>query len=172
MADLDVEASHEGAHHREVFLVLRCHAGHHHAAATVRTGRRRGGSLGLVDSGRWPATRLPAVLRARAPTRTPATALGPVLGEGSCLSESCSPRCVELFLEALAAALPPVPVALDSGQLLAQPFDLSFLFPNAGIAGDPAWSEDVAAAPRSYATPLKIVQVQIFGSGRIRKLPR
>ena len=37
---------------------------------------------------------------------------------------------------------------------------------------NPAWSEDVAAAPRSYATPLKIVQVQIFGSGRIRKLPR
>ena len=91
--------------------------------------------MGLVDSGRSPATRLPAVLRARAPTRTPATALGPVLGEGSCLSESCSPRCVELLFEALAAALPPVPVALDSGQLLAQPFDLSFLFPNAGIAG-------------------------------------
>ena len=46
--------------------------------------------------------------RAWAPTRTPATALGPVLGEGSCLSESCSPRCVELLFEALAAALPPV----------------------------------------------------------------
>ena len=98
-------------------------------------GYARGRSVGLVDSGRWPATRLPAVLRARAPTRTPATALGPVLGEGSCLSESCSPRCVELLFEAVAAALPPVPVALDSGQLLAQAFDLSFLFPNAGIAG-------------------------------------
>ena len=55
--------------------------------------------------------------------------------EGSCLSESCSPRCVELLLEAVAAALPPVVVALDPRQLLAQPFDLSFLFPNAGIAG-------------------------------------
>ena len=156
MTDLDVEASHEGAHHREVFLVLRCHAGHHHAAATVRTGRRRGRSVGLVDSGRSPATRLPAVLRARAPTRTPATALGPVLGEGSCLSESCSSRCVELFFEALAAALPPVPVALDSGQLLAQPFDLSFLFPNAGIAGiKPLALIKQASANRSRAAGRK-----------------
>ena len=134
VADLDVEASHEGAHHREVFLVLRRHAGHHHGAATVRTRRRRGGSVGLVDSRRSRATRLPAVLCARAPTRTPTATLAPVLGEGSCLSEPRPTRLVELFLEAFASPLPPVPVALDPRQLLAQPFDLSFLFPNAGIA--------------------------------------
>ena len=145
--------------------------GHHHAAATVRTGRRRGRSVGLVDSGRSPAARLPAVLRARAPTRTPATALGPVLGEGSCLSESCSPRCVELLFEALATALPPVPVALDSGQLLAQPFDLSFLFPNAGTAGILLGRRTLRRHHAVMPHP-KIVQVQIFGSGRIRKLPR
>ena len=75
--------------------------------------------LGLVNSGRSPATRLPAVLRARAPTRTPASALEPVLGEGSCLSKSYSARSVELLLEAVAAALPPVAVALDPRQVLA-----------------------------------------------------
>ena len=94
MTDLDVKASHERAHRREVFLVLRRHSGHHHGAATVRTRCRRGGSVGLVNSGRSPATRLPAVLRASAPTWTPAAALGPVLGEGSGLSEprSVAPR--------------------------------------------------------------------------------
>ena len=75
--------------------------------------------MGPVNSGRSPATRLPAAVGARAPT----AALGPVLGEGSCLSESRSPRRVELLLEAVSVALPLVPVALDSRQLLAQPFD-------------------------------------------------
>ena len=116
---LDVEASNERSHHREIFLVLRCDAGHQHRAATVRTRRRRRGSMGPVDSGRSPATRLPAAVGARAPTAAP----GPVLGEGSCLSESRSPRRVELLLEAVSVALPLVPVALDSRQLLAQPFD-------------------------------------------------
>ena len=44
----------EGAHHRDVFLVLRRHAGHHHGAATVRTRRtnpsspRETGSAGVA----------------------------------------------------------------------------------------------------------------------------
>ena len=72
MTDLDVEASHEGAHHREVFLVLRCHAGHHHAAATVRTGRRRGRSVvWSTRAGRWRHACRPYSAPGRRPGRPP-----------------------------------------------------------------------------------------------------
>ena len=37
VADVDVEAAHEGTHHREVFLVLRRDAGYLDRAAAVRT---------------------------------------------------------------------------------------------------------------------------------------
>ncbi len=77
-----------------------------------------------------------------APAGSSAATLGPVLGEGSRLPESCPPRRVELLLEVFTAALPPIPVtlppipvALDPRQLLAQSCDLSLLFLNAGIAG-------------------------------------
>ena len=117
-------------------------------------------------------TRLPAVLRAQAPAWTPAApCAGPC--EATCLSKFCSPRWVDLLLEAVAAVLPPVAVALDPRQLLAQPFDLSFLFPNAGIVGILPWSEAVAVAPRTYGVSLsRIAHVLIFGFRRIRKLPR
>ena len=41
VADLDVEAAHQRAHRREVFLILRRRAGHFDRAAAVRTARRR-----------------------------------------------------------------------------------------------------------------------------------
>ena len=81
-------------------------------------------------------------MRTCAPAGSSAATLGPVLGEGSRLPESCPPRRVELLLEVFTAALPPIPVtlppipvALDPRQLLAQSCDLSLLFLNAGIAG-------------------------------------
>ncbi len=81
-------------------------------------------------------------MRTSAPAGSPAATLGPVLGEGRGLPESCPPRRVELLLEVFTAALPPIPVALplipvalDPRQLLPQPCDLSLLFLNAGIAG-------------------------------------
>ncbi len=74
-------------------------------------------------------------MRTCAPAGSSAATLGPVLGEGSRLPESCPPRRVELLLEVFTAALPPIPVTLDPRQLLAQSCDLSLLFLNAGIAG-------------------------------------
>ncbi len=142
VADLDVEAPHDGAHHREIFLILRRHAGQLDGAAAVRTRGRRRCSAGLVNLRRTRAARLPAVVRTSAPAGSPAATLGPVLGEGRGLPESCPPRRVELLLEVFTAALPPIPVALplipvalDPRQLLPQPCDLSLLFLNAAIAG-------------------------------------
>ena len=149
VADLDVEAPHDGAHHREIFLILRRHAGQLDGAAAVRTRGRRRCSAGLVNLRRTRAARLPAVVRTSAPAGSPAATLGPVLGEGRGLPESCPPRRVELLFEVFTAALPPIPVALplitvtlplipvalDPRQLLPQPCDLSLLFLNAAIAG-------------------------------------
>ena len=142
VADLDVEAPHDGAHHREIFLILRRHPGQLDGAAAVRTRGSHRRSAGLVNLRRTPAARLPAVVRTCAPAGSSAATLGPVLGKGSRLPESCPPRRVELLLEVFTAALPPIPVALplipvalDPRQLLPQPCDLSLLFLNAGIAG-------------------------------------
>ena len=142
VTDLDVEAPHDGAHHPEVFLVLRGHAGHHQRAAAVGTRRRHRRPVNFVNVRRPLAAPPPTVLGARAATRTSAMTLRPVLREGSCLSKSRPPgRCelllevVALPLESFAAPLPPVPVPLDPFQPLAQSFDRSFLFPDARIAG-------------------------------------
>ena len=149
VANLDVEAPHDGAHHPEVFLVLRGHAGHHQRSAAVGTRRRHRRPVSFVNLRRPPAAPPPTVLGARAATRTAAMTLRPVLGEGRCLSESCPPsrgelllemvalplKVVALPLESFAAPLPPVPVPLDPLQLVAQSLDRSFLFPNVGIPG-------------------------------------
>ena len=135
VADLDVEAPHDGAHHREIFLILRRHPGQLDGAAAVRTRGSHRRSAGLVNLRRTRAARRPAVVRTCAPAGSSAATLGPVLGEGSRLPESCPPRRVELLLEVFTAALPPIPVALDPRQLLPQSCDLSLLFLNAGIAG-------------------------------------
>ena len=57
---------------------FRWHAGHQHRAATVRTRRRRGGSVGLVDSGRSPGD-TPAGRTAR-PRADPDAHRGPGTG--------------------------------------------------------------------------------------------
>ena len=49
VADLDVEAPHDRAHHGQLFLILRRHAGHFDRAAAVRTRRRDRRRVGLVD---------------------------------------------------------------------------------------------------------------------------
>ena len=142
VADLDVEPPHDGAHHPEIFLVLSGHAGRHHRATAVRTRRRHRRPVSLVNLRRPLTTSLPTVLCARATTRTSAPTLRSVLGEGRCLPESRPSgrgqlllEVVALPLELFAAPLPSIPVPLDSLQLVAQSFERSFLFPDAGIAG-------------------------------------
>ena len=99
VADVYVEAAHEGTHHREVFLVLRRHAGDLNRAAAVRTRGRCRCRVALVDLRGARAARLPPVGRAGPPAGTPAAPLGSVLGEGGRLPESGSPRGRQLLLE-------------------------------------------------------------------------
>ena len=142
VTDLDVEAPNDRTHHRELFLILRRHTGHHHLPP--QSGHAAGAGALWVSSicARAPAAAVPAVPCTRAPARTPPATSWSVLGEGSRLSEPCPPSRVELLLEVVAlplelfAAPPPsIPVPLAPLQLLAQPLDRSFLFPNVGIAG-------------------------------------
>ena len=120
VADLNVEAPHNGPHHREVFLILRRDALYCDRAATIRTPGRQRCFMDFIDLRRPPAACLPPVLRTGAPSRTLATTLPPLFGEGRRLAETRAPRRVKLLLEPSRAALPAIPVALGARQILAQ----------------------------------------------------
>ena len=96
MAHLDVEASHDGAHHRNVFLVLRRHARHCHRTATVRTRRRRRRAVGCIHARRPSSAGPPSVLRTATTARTAAATLRVVLREGRRLSKSRPPRRIDV----------------------------------------------------------------------------
>ena len=149
VANLDVEAPHDRAHHGELFLILRRHAGHRDRAATVRTpsGHRR--RVGLVDRRRARAARLPAVVRTGPPAGPPPAPLRPLLGEGGGLPEPGAARggqllfeVVDLARQAVAVAFQPVDlvlqtlaVALAPRHFLAQTCDFVVQAPDQIIAG-------------------------------------
>ena len=81
VADLDVEAAHDRAHHGQFFLVLRRHAGHFDRAAAVRTGRRDRRRVGLVDPRRARTAAVAAILGTGPPSGTPPATLRPALGK-------------------------------------------------------------------------------------------
>ena len=91
VADLDVEAAYDGVHRREIFLILRGHAGHFDGAAAGGTRLGDAGRMGLVDPRRTPAASLPPVPCTGSSAWTPAAALPPVLGEGRGLSAAGPP---------------------------------------------------------------------------------
>ena len=76
--------------------------------------------MDFVDLRRPRPTRLPPVLRTGAPSKTFATTLPPLFGEGRRLTETRGPRRVKLLLEPSRTALPAVPVALGAREILAQ----------------------------------------------------
>lgn len=76
--------------------------------------------MDFVDLRRPPTACLPPVLRTSPPSRTFATTLPPLFGEGRRLTETRSPRRVKLLLEPSRAALPAIPVVLGARQILAQ----------------------------------------------------
>ena len=137
VADLDVEAPHDRAHHGQLFLILRRHAGHFDRAAAVRTRHRNRRRVGLVDPRRARAAAVAAILRAGPPAGTPPATLRPVLGKRRGLPAT-RPACLvqlplqaidlllqalNLPLQALVLALPPLGVALAPRQLPLEPFD-------------------------------------------------
>ena len=133
--DLDVEAPYNRPHHREVFLILRRDALYCDLAATIRTPGRQRCFMDLVDLRRPPATCLPPVLRTGAPSRTFATTLPPLFGEGRSLAETRASRRVELLLEPSRTALPAIPVALGARQILAQLRVLTLQLFDAAVPG-------------------------------------
>ena len=156
VADLDVEAPHDRAHHGQLFLVLRRHAGHFDRAAAVRTRRRDRRRVGLVDPRRARAAAVAAVLRPRPPAGTPAATLRPVLGKrgrlavagaarrGQLLLQVVDPmlQAVVLALQAVVLALqvviltsPGLVVALASRQLPAKPFEVGAQIRNLLLLG-------------------------------------
>ena len=112
-AHLDVEAAHQGAHVRHVFLILRRHPLHGDVAAAVGARLRGGRRMGLVHPGRRPAASLLPVLRAGAPPRAASGSLPAVFGEGGRLPASGAPRSLEFLLQMLDAALQILAVALQ-----------------------------------------------------------
>ena len=120
VADLDVQAPHNGPHHREIFLILRCDALYCDRTAAIWTLGRHRCLMDFVDLRRPPATRRPPLLRTGAPSRTFATTLPSLFGEGRRLAQTRAPRRVKLPLEPSCAALPAIPVALGGRQILAQ----------------------------------------------------
>ena len=124
VADLDVEAAHDGTHRGKVFLILRRNPIHGDPAAAVRA-RRCPPGVGLVDSRRPRPAPVPPVVRARSSARTSATALPPVLGEGRGLPKPHATRGRQRFLEAIELpsqtvphALQPIPLALQAIRIL------------------------------------------------------
>ena len=101
VADLDVEAPHDRPYHGQFFLILRRHAGTFDRAAAIRARRGNRRRVGLVNPRRPRAAALPAVLRPRPPSGTPAAPLRPVLGERRRLPAT-RPACLgQLLFQAL-----------------------------------------------------------------------
>ena len=144
VADLDVEAPHDRAHHGQFFLILRRHAGHFDRAAAVRTRRRDRRRVGLVNPRRARAAAVAAILRTGPPAGTPPATLRPALGKRRGLPAT-RPAClvqlpfqvldlllqaVILPLQAVVLALQPLCVALAPRQLLLEPFEVGVPFRN------------------------------------------
>ena len=120
VADLDVEAPHDRAHHGQFFLVLRRHAGHFDRAAAVRTRRRDRRRVGLVDPRRARAAAVAAILRAGPPAGTPAASLRPVLGKRGRLAVAGAARRGQLLLQVVDPMLQAVVLALQAVVLALQ----------------------------------------------------
>ena len=121
VADLDVEAPHDRAHHGQFFLILRRHAGHFDRAAAVRTFHRNRRRVGFVDPRRARAAAVAAVLRTGPPSGTPAATLRPVLGERRGLAATRPARLVQLLFQVLDLLLQAVILPLQAAVLALQP---------------------------------------------------
>ena len=116
VADLDVEAPHDRAHHGQFFLILRRHAGHFDRAAAVRTRHRNRRRVGLVDPRRARAAAVAAILRAGPPSGTPPASLRPVLGKRRGLPATRPACLVQLPFQVLDLLLQALILPLQAGR--------------------------------------------------------
>ncbi len=134
------EAAHEGAHLGQFFLILRRHAGHFDRTAAVRTRRREGRPVGLVDLRRGSAAAPPAIGCAGSPAGTPAAPLRLVLGEAGGLAATLPARSRQLLFQVLNLALQTIILALQTlavafapRQLRPEPLNVPPLGPSWGF---------------------------------------
>ena len=133
VANLDVEAAHDRAHHGQFFLILRRHARHFDRATAIRTRHRNRRRVSLVDLRRARAAAVAAILRTGFPTRTPATTLRPVLGERRGLAATRPARLAQLLFQALDLLLQAVILPLQAAVLALQPALLALQAPGVAL---------------------------------------
>ena len=163
VADLDVEAPHHRAHHGQLFLILRRHAGHFDRAAAVRTRRRDRRRVGLVDPRRARAAAVEAIRRTGPPSGVPPATLRPVLGKRRSLPAT-RPAClvqlsfqaldlllqaVNLPLQAVVLALQPLGVPLAPRHLPLEPFDFGVQVFNPMLSRFPVRGRHANVMPQS-----------------------
>ena len=174
VADLDVEAPHDRAHHGQLFLILRRHAGHFDRAAAVRTRRRDRRRVGLVDPRRAPAAAVAAIRRTGPPSGVPPATLRPVLGKRRGLPATRPACLVQLSFQALDLLLQAVNLPLQAVVLALQPLGVA-LAPRGAVRSEsksstrylrPFRGRHANVMPQSR----NLYNVKTFGPSRARLL--
>ncbi|MBI3265070.1 MAG: hypothetical protein HYZ58_18240 [Acidobacteria bacterium] len=127
-ADVNLKCAHNGAHGRQVLLILRGDAGLDHRAGTRGTGPWQRRVVLLIDARRSRTPGAGTIGRARLPAGTPWMGHGTVLGKRGRLPLSRASRRIQfptqalvLTTQALDLALKRIPLALRAFGALAQP---------------------------------------------------
>ena len=123
--DRHVEATDEGSHIRELFLILRGDAGHRHRPGTMRTRGRQADRNHVVDRRRPRPLAMPAIVTSGSPPRPARMTTRRALRERGRRPFRRAARQVECLLQPLVLALQPVPLALQSVPLALQSVPLA-----------------------------------------------
>ena len=123
-SDPDSKAAHDRVHDRQLFLILRCHAGRRHGAGAVGTRRRHRNGDHLIDTRRWRSvTVAPMPCPASAPA-APRRRRRRALREGGGLAFACPARQVEFVLQPVVLAAQPVALVFQPGTLAFRPLQV------------------------------------------------
>ena len=112
--DRHVEATDEGSHIRELFLILRGDAGHRHRPGTMRTRGRQADRNHVVDRRRPRPLAMPAIVTSGSPPRPARMTTRRALRERGRRPFRRAARQVEFLLQPLVLASQSVPLALQS----------------------------------------------------------
>ena len=110
--DLHVKASNDGPDHREIFLILGGDALQLHRAPISGTRCRQWCVVSHIDVRGHRAMRAASVPAAGSSAPWPTAALWVILGERGRLPEPCTPRRIELALQAFVVPLQPIALAI------------------------------------------------------------
>ena len=125
-ADPDSKAAYDRVHDRQLFLILRGHAGRRHGAGAVGTRRRHRNGDYLIDARRWRSVTVAPMPGPASAPAAPRRRRRRALREGGGLAFACPTRQVEFVLQPVVLAAQPVALALQPGTLVFQPGTLAF----------------------------------------------